>query len=195
MNFETILSLLFVYKIPALFLGTFFFGDAVVLAAAFLAGNEIWPLSLVFIISVIGAILSDLVWFYIGPRLFNYSQKYERIKKHSERILPKIEQLGNHPFHLLVVSKFIYGTRILTIIYLAWKKINLGAFIIYDLIGSILWLIVLIPIGYLAGKSVINLLPALEDLKYATIAILLLIIAVSLINVWIGKKFEKKDLP
>lgn len=195
MNFSTTtLALLYVYQLPVVFFGSFFLGESVIIPAAFLSGEGIWSFSYVFVTAYIGTLLSDAVWFALGPRLFRFAHDFESIKRRSDAFLPKIEYLGNRPFHLLLISKFIYGTRILTIIYLS-KKVSILLFTLYNLVGTFLWLAAVMTVGFLAGKSVINLLPIFTDVKYLAAGIVVLVIGVNIFNRWIRKRFEKREFP
>lgn len=191
---STTFALLQTYELPVVLLGAFFLGESVLIPAAFLAGQGMWSLTEVFIVAYVGTLLSDAVWFWFGPRIFAFAHGFEAVKKKSDIFLPKIEHLGNQPFHLLLVSKFVYGTRILTIIYLS-KRVTTLAFTLYNLLGTFLWLLAVMLVGYLAGKSIVNLLPIFSDAKYLALGILILIVAINLGNALMRKRFEKRDLP
>src|SRR3989338_1990807 len=191
---STTLSLLYAFELPIVFLCALFLGESVLIPAAFLTGQGIWSFTEVFILAYIGTLLSDAVWFAVGPKIFAYAHEFETIKKRSDVFLPKIEHLGNRPFHLLLVSKFVYGTRILTIIYLS-RRVKAATFTLYNMATTFLWLIVIMLIGYLAGKSIVNLMPIFTEVKYLALGIIALIACVHFGNNWIRRRFEQRELP
>ncbi len=58
------------YQLPAIFFGSFFFGETVILTAAFLGGQNIWSVESVFWLSLAGTIAADSLWFLFGQKLF-----------------------------------------------------------------------------------------------------------------------------
>lgn len=191
MNF--IQPLLLTYQLPAIFLGAFFFGETVIITAAFLSGQGIWSLSNVFWLSLAGTVISDGVWFLFGQSIFKFTHKWSENQKKYQLLITKLDKItGQKPFLSLLFIKFLYGTRILTILYLSIRKIGFWTFIIFDSVGTIFWLIVMISIGWLAGKGIANFIPFVQKTEYALLALAALIILFKLITIWIEKKITKK---
>ena len=92
----------------------------------------------------------------------------------------------------MLFIKFLYGTRILTILYLSTQKLQLSTFLLWNAIGTLLWLVVMISIGWLAGNSVINIIPYVDKAEYAAAILLLLIILVRFGTQWLSKRITKK---
>ena len=190
---HTIIALLTEFQMPAIFFGSFFFGETVIMTAAFLSTQDLWPLMHVFWLSLAGIITSDSVWFLFGRKIMLYFNRWERHKTRSERILAAIESItGNNRLALMVCAKFVYGTRIFTIMYLSMRKMNYGRFAAYDTISSSLWLTVICAIGWLAGKSVTNLVPFLNTFEYAALFLILVIVVFKIGMVWISRKIAKE---
>lgn len=188
----TTLAILYAYEFPALFFGGFFFGETVIIPAAFLAGQDILSLTEVFWVTYLGTIIADTLWFFAGPPLFRFAHRFEWIAKRSESVLMKVETLyANQPFRALLVSKFVYGTRILTIIYLSFRKISAVRFLVVNLLGTFVWLLAIVAIGWLAGKSIINLIPVLSDLKYVLLIIVALIVIIKFAPTWFQKRITQ----
>ena len=194
MDFSTTtLALLQTYHFPIVFLGGVFFGETVIVPAAFLAGEGLLSVTLVSIAAYLGTIISDMAWFYVGPPLFAYAHRFQKISEKSEVVLARIQDIyADRPMRALVVSKFVFGTRILTIIYLSTKKISVFRFLSVNLVSTFLWLVAVVAIGFLAGKSIVNLLPFLSDVKYILLILVILVIGVRLAPGWLTKKLKKE---
>lgn len=194
MNLDnSIIHILSLYQLPAIFLGAFFFGETIIITAAFLSAQGIWTPMNVFWLSLAGTIMSDSLWFFFGQYILNITHRWERYKSQNEKLLARLERItGKRPFLSLLFIKFLYGTRILTIIYLSVRKISFSSFFIFDLLGSTLWLIVIVAIGWLAGKSVVNLIPVLNKFEYALLLLIILIIFFKFGTAWLNKKITKE---
>lgn len=188
----TIFELLSIYQLQAIFWGAFFFGETVVIAAAFLAAQGLWSIHNVFWLSLVGTIVADSLWFFLGQHLF----KHKRLEKHRQKhqsALSKLETLaGEKPFLALLFIKFLYGTRILTIIYLSMRKVKFSLFLLFDTIGAIIWLFVILGIGWLAGKGIVNMLPLFKKIEYILLVLVIILILFKLGTTWISKKILKK---
>lgn len=186
-------TLLLSYQLPAIFLGAFFFGETVILTAAFLSGHGIWSLSNVFLLSFAGTIVSDGMWFLFGQFFFRLARKRIDNQEKYLQLITKLDTItGQKPFLSLLFIKFLYGTRILTILYLSIRKIGFWTFIVFDALGTVLWLIVMISIGWLAGKGISNFIPFVQKTEYALLAIALLVVIFKLTTLWIQKIITKK---
>lgn len=192
MDISTVSNILIEYREPAIFLGAFFFGETFIITAALLATQGIWSLSDVFLLSFIGTILSDSLWFFFGSKIFHITHRWEKTKAAHERFVQAITKLvGSHPFFLLLVIKFLYGTRILTILYLSMKRMKFGLFFIYNSMGTIIWLSVLLSLGWFIGYST-GYVSAVKQFQYAIFALAALFIVLRLVTKWIEKKIMKR---
>ncbi|MEK7087705.1 MAG: VTT domain-containing protein [Patescibacteria group bacterium] len=193
----TTLAILSAYELPALFFGGFFFGETVIIPAAFLSGQGVFSLAEVFSITFLGTIIADALWFFAGPPLFRFAHRFEWIAARSEATLKRIDALyANQPFRALLVSKFVYGTRVLTVIYLSFRRISALRFLAANLLGTFVWLAAIVVIGWLAGKSIVNLIPFVSNATYALLIVLLLIVGFKLAPLWLQKRSaEAKSEP
>lgn len=188
-----IIQLLTTYQLPAIFLGSFFFGETVIIAAGFLYAQGLWSLPNILLLAFAGTILSDSMWFLFGGRILPFIEKKTKHKEKTDKLLKSIEKfVGEKPFLSLLFIKFLYGTRIFTIIYLSIRKIKLLTFITFDTIGTLIWLFVVVGIGWLAGKSVVNLVPFLDKIQYSLLFLVFIIILLRFFTIWISKKITKE---
>jgi len=188
-----ILSLLTMYQLPAIFFGAFFFGETVIITAAFLAGQGIWSVYTVFILAFFGTIISDSLWFLFGQSILHVITRWKRGRKKVHELEKEEVPLKKHtPFFVLLFIKFLYGTRILTIIYLSSRKMSFWLFTLFNAIGTTIWLIVMISIGWGAAKGTSQFSPLLQKTEYALSVLAVTLIAAHFLVVWINKKVTKK---
>lgn len=189
----SIVNLLSTYQLPAIFLGSFFFGETVILTAAFLAGEGTWSVESVFWLSLAGTVISDSLWFLLGQSFFKFTKRWEKYQDKYQVFLIKLEKMtGQKPFLALLFIKFLYGTRILTILYLSIRKMRYLTFLLFNTIDTTLWLSVMIAIGWSVGRGVTNVAEVFYKVEYALTALVLLIIFYRIITGWLSKKIIKK---
>jgi len=193
MNIDSsIAALLTTYQLPAVLIGSFFLGETVIITAAFLSAHGVWSPLAVFWLALLGTILSDTVWFLLGQQILIQLNRWEFYKKQSVPLVRALTKLtGEKPFLVLLFIKFLYGTRILTIIYLSTRKMKLSTFTLFNGIGTTIWLIVIITIGWLAGKSIIDVLPFLNSTQYIILVLVIILLLVRLVTSWLSKTITK----
>jgi membrane protein DedA with SNARE-associated domain len=184
-----LIEILTLYQMPALFLGSFFFGETVVLAAAVLSAQGLWSCWTIFWLSLLGTLASDALWFLYGQKILSFFHRWEKYKSGSEKFLRTLEKLtGARPHLALLWIKAVYGVRIFTIIYLSVRKVDFWRFILLDTIGSAWWLGIIILFGRLAGRSISDFVPVINNVEYAAAAIVLIIIIWRILFTWISKR-------
>ncbi|KKW42207.1 MAG: DedA membrane associated protein [Candidatus Magasanikbacteria bacterium GW2011_GWA2_56_11] len=180
------------YHAPAIFAGAFLFGETIILSAAFLSAQGWWQPGTVFWFSLLGTVIADCVWFFFG-HLATRTRRWEKNQEKYARVIEFVERkTGNRPYLALIPIKFMYGTRILTIIYLSLHRVKFWSFLAADLAATALLLAVLIPLGWLAGRGYTNLLTTYHGVTYALGGVLVLFAAYKIVTVWLSRRIIKK---
>ena len=193
MEQSLVISLLSRYELPAIFLGAFFFGESVILAATFLAAEGVWPLYGVFWLSLTGTLVADCMWFLLSKPLFAYLNRWGGIEAKYGHYLQKLENKDpRKQFYYLIFFKFLYGTRIITIMYTSIQKMPFWKFIVIDTISTILWLTTMMGVGWLIWKGIVHALPTLHIIQYTLTATIVLVILVRLFTKWTSNKIIKE---
>jgi membrane protein DedA with SNARE-associated domain len=186
---QTLLDLVTHYGQWSIFFGSFFFGESVIISGGFLSATGIWPLQNVYILALVGTVASDTIWFLFGQTILTRTHRLQESSERYKRVVEKIERItGNKPFLILLFIKFLYGTRILTILYLANRKMRLATFLLFDTIGTLIWLVVMLGIGWLAGRGIVNILPQVEQLQYAFTILVVVALVSKLTMVWMKSR-------
>lgn len=189
---ESITAFLTVYQLTSIFLGAFFFGDSVILTGSYLAGQLSWSPVPLFLAALAGTLISDTLWFFFGKYFAGRFSEVKFLKKEREKMSGFIARLvGEKPLTALVLVKFLYGSRVAMILYAAASGISFWTFSIFNGIGAIVWLLVFIPLGYLAGKGVGHAAPVLEALPAAAVVLVGSFIVFRIVTIWMEKRMQK----
>ncbi len=138
------------YGYLALFVGVFFEGETVLIAASFAAHQGYLDVSWVILIAFFGAVAGDEFYFFLGRfkgRTF--------LRKHpswTERIM-KVQHLLEHYHRLIILGfRFLYGLRSVTPFALGvMSDVKISQFIVLNLIGAFVWSVVMGLFGFLFG--------------------------------------------
>lgn len=163
------------HKSWIVFVGTFFLGESVVLAASALAAHGSWSVAAVAGWAFAGTVASDTLWFRtarLGLDRWSTGAKAGRLSRATVRL----DRLtGDHPHRALMFVKFVYGTRIASIAYMAVRGVPAHRFVVFDAIGTCIWLAVMIPIGWAIGLGLDRLGADLKRVEWLVVGIVLVV--------------------
>jgi len=133
-----------------------FAGETLILTLATIISSTntslIWR---VLVFAYVGELISEFFFFFLGrTKLIHKLNKIKKFKKgfkKSEKIIDKL--VNKNILMTLFYSKFTYGFRTLTVIYLGYKRIPLKKFIRAELIVMALAVSIVVTIGYLVGQG------------------------------------------
>jgi membrane protein DedA with SNARE-associated domain len=194
---ETFLNIIFIflsYPFSLSFLGSFFLGEEIILALSYLSAQNFVPFWTIFTAAYLGTISSNIAWFFIAKtraadKILNlkyFSKGYKKIVYIFE------ESIKYNIFLSLLILRFAYGSRIITIFYLSREKFSLKKYIFYDFIISLIWLMAITSIGWFAGKGAERLVEQLRDFQAGLLILILIIIIVYFSKIKIKKLINKK---
>jgi len=171
------------------FLGGFLSED-ILLFLTILAGTNIVPLYHVLLFGFLGIMLHDTLFFFLGrSRFISYLKNFVSKDKRKELIAFVHKYNGKGYFVLLAVSKFIYGIRAATIFYASHKEKSYLRFFIFNTLSILLWFVVMIPLGWLAGRGFSSLLQTVTRIEK-----LLLVVIIGLILFYVFRTYLRKVL-
>ena len=179
------------HQILLVFLGSFFFGDTVILSFALLSGQGVLSVYTLLIFGFLGTVVSDSLWFFLGKYFFMIDYLKKKIKRYKGVVSSVRKITGKRPFLVLLFAKFMYGTRILFIVYLSVRKLSYTTFLMFNMLGTAIWLLTLTAIGWFAARGTVNLIPALRQGEYLLTIFIVLAVIIRLITQWITKRMTK----
>jgi len=177
-------------------IGTALWGDGALIFFTAFSVNYGISLWIIFFAAYIGTMIGDSLWFLIGIKLAKKIEKNKKMHKGYEKIAFIIDKLFKHNHLLaLTVVKYLYGTRVITIFYLAKEKIGYKKFIYYDFISTLFWVLGIGLIGYLVGLGFVWIQTAFKNIQLTILAVIIIFLLFSwlqrTINMKIGKLAEK----
>lgn len=189
---SSILILLEQYQYIALFVGAFIFGETIIIPSGFLASQGLMDVRTIFLVTLLATIISDSVWYFFGDKILHKKLREASFHHKYERVIGLVDRLaGKRPILALFPIKLIYGTRILTIIYLSAKKIPFWMFALVDLIASIPPLVLVIGLGWSLGKGWKTVPVILHDIPYVATGLFVTIILYKFITWTLSKKISR----
>ena len=175
------------------------FGAAIIEGETFLvlggvaASTGMLNLNWIMILSIISCLIHDCFFFYlgryVGPKVLKNKPKWQ----------PKIDRISlmidKYNFWLILGFRFAYGLRTIIPFALGMSNISNMKFIIFDIIGAIVWVLVFLLGGYYFGSAVeiilhkLSLTHLFKEYRHILIIILLIIIfIISFLLVKLRKK-------
>ncbi len=163
-----------VFAESGLLIGFFLPGDTLLFGAGLLASQGIFPLELLIIVVVVSAIVGDNVGYSIGrrtgKRLFRKKESILFKQEHLERA-EKFYEL--HGGKTIILARFVPVVRTFAPMVAGIGKMPRGRFLLFNVIGGVLWGAGVTLLGYWFGAR----MPWLAD--YVS-HVLLVIIAASI---------------
>lgn len=136
---------------------------------------------------LIGGILEQFLWYWAGCRL----GRREFIKKWADKFSNKYDKhFVEKTFHILIISKFVYGLHRAALIRSGMLNLNFKKFIKASLPSTFIWLAVMGLVGYFFSAS-FNILK--HYFKYGEFVLLFIIILYVAAD-FIISKYLKKEL-
>ncbi len=140
-----------------LFFALIFEGELFMLAAGVLSHLGAFDIVDVFLVSVSGVLLGDILWYMLGRIIKERypNQKFMKfIEKRVKKSFPLIE---NNPFKLIFISKFLYGLNHSTILVLGFMKVEFKHFLKVQVKASLIWILIFLALGYFFGYTALSI--------------------------------------
>jgi len=133
-----------------------FEGELFLTAAGMLARLHAFDFFDAFLFALAGVLTGDMLWYwsghYLGSR-HSHNRYLMFAIRHVKKLLPGIEK---NPFHVIFLSKFIYGLNHSTILVLGFLKIEFKHFIKIQFFTSLIWSLIFLVLGYVFGGAALN---------------------------------------
>ena len=147
----TLESLIDTYGYLAILVGTFFEGETVLVLGGLAAYREYLRLPWVILAAFVGTLCGDQLFFYLG-RVHSQAilAKRPSWKARVEKAQKLVERFRNP---LILVFRFLYGLRTVTPFVIGMSTVPTGQFVILNVIGAMVWAIIVGTGGYLFGSA------------------------------------------
>ncbi len=155
LSLNAIVSLIVSYRYLLILPISIIEGPIVTVIAAFLASQGYFNILFIYFIVVLGDIVGDIIYYYIGrfwkQESINKLLNLFRIK--NEKIEKAKQYFNKNVGKTLLFGKFTHSAGFVILIGAGMARIPLKDFIIYNLIGIIPKSLLFILIGYFAGSA------------------------------------------
>ncbi|MGH8418139.1 MAG: DedA family protein [Pseudomonas sp.] len=168
----------------ALFLGTFFEGETILVLAGFLAFRGYMDINLVVVVAFFGSYAGDQLWYFMG-------------RKHGRKLLARrprwqllgdraLEHIRRHPDIWVLSFRFVYGLRTVMPVAIGLSGYPPGRYLLLNGIGAAVWAAALGAAAYKFGAVLEGLLGNVKKYELWVLGALLVIGGV----LWIWRRIK-----
>lgn len=144
-------SLVSSYGYLAVLLGTFLEGETILVLGGVAAKLGYLQLPWVMLCALVGSFLGDQLFFWLGrwkgPGLLARRPAWQRRATQVE------VRLLRHQVKLILGFRFLYGLRTVTPFVVGMSAVPARRFLVLNLLGAVLWSVVIGGLGYLFGHA------------------------------------------
>lgn len=191
MDVHGLISLINSSKYAILFFGSYTEGTLVMISAGLLWHEGLLAFTPAYIALIIGDILSDCTWYfvgYFGARPF--IKRWGYLVNVDEAKIDRIEmRFKKHQTTILLGSKLTlgFGLMIATLLTAGILRVPIKKFIIVNLFGGFVWIFGLMLLGYYFG-DVFSLIPGKYKIALVIVLLGAAFFAIKYISTWLAKK-------
>mgnify|MGYP001358307697 CR=1 FL=1 len=121
----------------ALFLGTFFEGETVLVLAGFLAFRGYMDIKMVMLVAFLGSYAGDQLWYFLGRR---HGRKLLARKPRWQAMGDKaLDHIRRHPDLWVLGFRFVYGLRTVMPVAIGLSGYPPGRYLLLNGIGALIW--------------------------------------------------------
>lgn len=178
-----------VFAESGLLIGFFLPGDSLLFTAGILASQHYFNIYLLCALLFAAAVIGDSVGYAfgkrMGPRIF---KKEDSIFFHKDHIVKAQDFFNKHGGKTIIVARFVPVVRTFAPIVAGVGHMRYSRFLLFNVVGGLLWAVGLTVLGYILGKSVPHI-----DAYIIPIALVIIVISAAP-GVWhILKDAEKRQ--
>ena len=170
----------------AIFIGTFFEGETVLVVGGFLAHRTYLELPWVIASAFFGTLCGDQLYYYLGRiKGVEFLQRRPRWKRKSARVR---RLLRRHQTLVVLGFRFIYGARTMIPFLIGASRISPLRFLALNAIGALVWAGGVGVAGYFLGRTVELFLADVQRYEIWILGILTALGAVAWSVWWLSDK-------
>lgn len=172
-----------------LFFGAFFAGDSFVFPGIYLALEKTISLTWFFVVVVSATVLSDAIWYLFGRVLsIKKIRRLSILKNRQENINRILNSFEKYGIRIIFLSKFIYGTRIITQIIFGSVKYNFFKYLFLNFSIIFVWLGLITTISFFTKQ----LLEMTNIQLSSELSVIVVLIIILIIYLWTKIILKKK---
>ncbi|AZC21479.1 MULTISPECIES: DedA family protein [Pseudomonas] len=172
----------------ALFLGTFFEGETILVLAGFLAFRGYMDINLVMVVAFFGSYAGDQLWYFLG-------------RKHGRKLLARrprwqmmgdraLEHIRKHPDIWVLSFRFVYGLRTVMPVAIGLSGYPPGRYLLLNGIGAAIWAVALAQAAFHFGAVMEGMLGSIKKYELWVLGALLVLG----FCLWLRRRFKNARL-
>jgi membrane protein DedA with SNARE-associated domain len=169
-----------------------FEGELFLTAAGMMARLHAFDFFDTFFFALSGVLIGDAFWYFIGRKLesqFPHHRITTYVIKRVKKYLPDIE---SNPFHVIFLSKFLYGMNHSTLVMLGFLKVPFGHFFRIQFFASFIWSLLFLTIGFIFGSVALTFTKRLQHFMIlAFLSLIVIAVLVYIVDKFIVKAEHK----
>lgn len=173
------------------FIGGFLAGEEMLLILTYLANAGHFPFWHLMVFTFLGITLCDFTFYFIGKLKLvqSYINNSKRLSHSFDKISNIYYNVCKHStWKILLYTKFIYGTRLISLVYLGMRNVSVKEFLRLNIIIGISWLLIVVSIGIILSESIELIINTFHSIQMVSLFILVFIIVGIYIKKWIEKR-------
>jgi len=175
------------YGYLAVAVGTFLEGETVLVLAGAAASRGHLSMPVVIAVATLASFAGDQLFFHLGRHFgSDLLGRFPSLRKGTARALALVER---HHAPVILSIRFLYGLRIAGPIAIGMSGVSWLRFLVLNLLGAIVWALVIAGVGYWSGHALARLFAALDVDEIWLFAALLL----ASLSAWLWARFRKSD--
>lgn len=165
------------YGLLAVFVGAALEGDVAVMMSGVVAHLSLLHFSTVLVVGWLGAVAADCTWYAIGRSRATWAQKTKAYRSVGPRIDALVGRLGAGE---VLIARFIFGTRVVSMLYWGIRGLPFARFAALDLLGCAIWVTVLASLGYAFSGSAVTLVGKVKRVEVWLLGALVVVAVASI---------------
>lgn len=175
---ENLIAFIEAYGYIAVFFGSIFEGESVLLLGGLAAHNGYLAFSLVVVCAFFGALAGDWGFFLLGR--YKKDALFRRFPKLTQLTATPRSMIERRPAFISFGMRFMYGFRHIVPMSIGISNVPIGTFLLWNSIGAFSWSVLMVSLGYLAGDFLASIFGGIRGHEFRIIVIV--VVAVVLFN-------------
>ena len=173
-----------------LFVAMLLEGEVFLIIAGMLASLNAFDIGDVLWVSLLGVILGNIIWYYLGTKLKNTGVSGKMIRWAERAVIFFLPAFREKPFKSIFFSKFIYGANRATVIISGVLRVPFRLFVKAEFFASILWVALFATVGYVFGHAALSVT---NTISRAVLLVVIFVVIFVLTQRYLAKRYKKHD--
>lgn len=190
-----VILLLLSYSYLVVLVSAILGGEELIIFFSILAGHGLLSIWKVALVGFLGILASDIFWFLLA-RSSVASKLKDKVKghflyKHTNAVVERFSH--KHDYVYLVLTKFLYGLRIVSIVKVSRRGGTFSKFILNDSLAILSWAVIMLSIGWGVGKLFFTTINLFDSIHKILILAVCIIVALYLVEAVIKSVLQRTN--